>query len=317
MKKSLKALVTLAGLISVPIIINKFIFNKAAREAGNELPEANEMFYDWRHGKIRYVVQGQGKPLVMLHGIGAGLSMYEWERNVHELSKHYRVYTLDLLGFGYSDKPQISYSAYLYITLINDFLREVVGEPANVIASSNSGAFALTGYIFEPELYSKMLLVSPTGIGSSANLPTSGDLWAKWLLETPIIGTSMYNLITSRFYISYFLKRFCYAYPSEVTSHVVNKYYSPAHYGGPNARLPIAAFISKFLNVEIESKIAQLQIPLNLVWGELNELNPVSNLNIALEKNPSIECTSFGNSKLLPHVDNPGLFNSICIEFFG
>ncbi len=317
MKKSLKALVTLAGLISVPIIINKFIFSNAARQAANNLPEADEKFYDWRHGKIRYRVSGQGQPLVMIHGIGAGCSMFEWDRNVAELAKHYQVYTLDLPGFGYSDKPKISYSAYLYITAVNDFLREVVGESAYVVASSNAAAYAVTGYIFEPTLYSKMLLVSPTGLGSSAKLPTSKDLWAKWVLETPVLGTGLYNLLTSSVYISYFLKRYCYAYPSEVTSYVASQFYNAAHYGGSNARYPIAAFISNFLNVEIESKIANVNIPLQLIWGELNELNPVSNLQVALEKNPSIQYETLVNSKLLPHVDNPELFNRICLEFFG
>jgi len=48
--------------------------------------------------------------------------------------KHFRVYAVDLLGFGFSDKPSAApYSADLYVELISDFIREVSGGPSNVM----------------------------------------------------------------------------------------------------------------------------------------------------------------------------------------
>src|SRR4051812_5094685 len=64
--------------------------------------------FEWQHGNVFYKVGGEendGVPLVLVHGIGAGASSFMWRRNFDELARDFRVYALDLLGFGFSDKP--------------------------------------------------------------------------------------------------------------------------------------------------------------------------------------------------------------------
>ena len=100
--------------------------------------------FEWQHGNIFYKVAGEendGVPIVLVHGVGAGASSFMWRRNFDELARDFRVYTFDLLGFGFSDKPASApYSAGLYVELIADFIREVAGAPAHIIASSLSAA---------------------------------------------------------------------------------------------------------------------------------------------------------------------------------
>src|SRR3954454_1911352 len=65
-------------------------------------------FFTWKHGRIFYKELGaaeSGIAIVFIHGIGAGVSSFQWRRNFDALGQHYRVYALDLLGFGLSDKP--------------------------------------------------------------------------------------------------------------------------------------------------------------------------------------------------------------------
>jgi pimeloyl-ACP methyl ester carboxylesterase len=54
---------------------------------------------------IFYGVKGEGKPLILLHGFGAG--MWVWEKQIDALSRDYRVYVIDLIGHGFSDRPTI------------------------------------------------------------------------------------------------------------------------------------------------------------------------------------------------------------------
>src|SRR3954453_2864200 len=64
--------------------------------------------FEWQHGNIFYKVAGEehdGAPLVFVNGIGAGASSFMWRKNFDELARDFRVYALDLLGFGFSDKP--------------------------------------------------------------------------------------------------------------------------------------------------------------------------------------------------------------------
>ena len=94
--------------------------------------------YPWKYGDVFYQVKGSrdAKPLVLIHGFGPGASSYEWRKNVDALAERFRVYALDLLGFGLSDRPAIDYTAETFADLIGDFIREVVARPSVVLRVS-------------------------------------------------------------------------------------------------------------------------------------------------------------------------------------
>ncbi len=313
MKRLIKSALFVAGLVAIPVAINYYIFDKAGEKQVSCVTK--DKFYDWQHGKIRYISSGTGSPLLLVHGVSAGGSLYEWERVIHELSKTNTVYAIDLLGFGYSEKPKTTYSAYLYITLINDFIRDVIGEKVSIIASSNSGAYAVMAYNFKPENFEKMLLISPTGVGASNEYPTSRDVFVKWLIQSPIIGTSIYNFMTSKLYCKWFLQKYCYSSAFSVTDRIVDKYYYPAHYKGLGAKLSLAAFISNFLNVDIETKLEKIKIPFHVVWGTDCEINPAANFHFIKALKEDATITKFEGAKLLPHVENSKMFIKVVKDF--
>src|ERR671917_185250 len=122
--------------------------------------------YQWKHGQIfyRHAGEEQAPPVLFVHGIGAGARSFMWRRNFLPLARHFRVYALDLLGFGFSDKPaNASYSAELYVELISDFIREVAGAPASLVASSLGAAYCVRVGDEQPELVRLLVLVAPTG----------------------------------------------------------------------------------------------------------------------------------------------------------
>ncbi len=312
MKRFLKGLVFCAGMLAIPAALNHLIFKLADKK---EKTPYKEGVYKWRYGNVRYVVAGTGDPVLLIHGIGVGSSLMEWEKNLGRLSAKYKVYAIDLLGFGHSDKPNISYSAYLYITLINNFIRDIIGRRTHIIASSNAGAYAVMAYDFEPSNFNKLLLVSPTGVGVTP-MPTHQNVWQRWVWESPIVGTAMYNLLASKAYIHWFLRKFCFQEPqnAKLNDGVI---YNMAHVGGPNARLPIAAFMTNFLNVPIEHVLPHIDIPVHLVWGDENEINPIRNAQAFMDCRPNTQLSIFQGAKLLPHSESPGKFYQICREFFG
>src|SRR5690348_2608618 len=60
--------------------------------------------FPWKHGQIFYRHAGRedAPPVLFVHGIGVGARAFMWRRNFVPLSRDFRVYALDLLGFGYS-----------------------------------------------------------------------------------------------------------------------------------------------------------------------------------------------------------------------
>jgi pimeloyl-ACP methyl ester carboxylesterase len=85
---------------------------------------------------------GQGKPLLLLHGLGA--SSYTWKRITPALARHYRVIAIDLKGFGASDKPQDGkYGIFDQAELIKTFIQKENLTNLTVIGHSYGGGVAL------------------------------------------------------------------------------------------------------------------------------------------------------------------------------
>ena len=55
--------------------------------------------------------------------------------NIPELAKKYKVYAVDLLGFGWSDKALVEYDALVWRDQIEDFLKEIVKEPTILVGN--------------------------------------------------------------------------------------------------------------------------------------------------------------------------------------
>ncbi|MEP6636293.1 MAG: alpha/beta fold hydrolase [Acidobacteriota bacterium] len=158
-------------------------------------------FFDWKYGRIFYKTAGSrlpGAPLVFIHGVGAGSSSFMWRKNFDVLARDFRVYAFDLLGFGLSDKPATAaYSADLYVDLITDFIREVSGYPANIVASSLGAAYAIRVADEHPELVKSMVLNAPTGADKLQTRPGMAGAAFYGLLQSPVLGTSFYNVMAS------------------------------------------------------------------------------------------------------------------------
>lgn len=55
--------------------------------------------------------------------------------NIPELSKKYKVYAIDLLGFGWSEKALVEYDAMIWKDQVVDFLKEIVKEPTVLVGN--------------------------------------------------------------------------------------------------------------------------------------------------------------------------------------
>jgi pimeloyl-ACP methyl ester carboxylesterase len=118
-------------------------------------------FYDWRYGRVHYRRSGLGDPLILVHDLYGGASSEEFEHNVRALSGSYRVYAIDLLGFGESEAPRMRYHADLYPLLLKEFVEDVIHAPVHAVASGASGAFLATVAAERPDLLRNLVLISP------------------------------------------------------------------------------------------------------------------------------------------------------------
>ncbi|HLH62043.1 MAG TPA: alpha/beta fold hydrolase [Ktedonobacteraceae bacterium] len=309
-----------AGLVVGGTLGALSVFNKITESQAGELDtvlKGEERRYPWKYGDVFYQVRGnrEAKPLLLIHGFGPGASSFEWRKNVDALSEQYRVYALDLLGFGLSDRPSIDYSAETFTDLIGDFLREVIARPTVVVAHGLTCAYVVANAYRRPQLFERLVLVSPPTTILEESLPELLPGMLKYALRTPVIGQSLYNILTSRRAIEGYFDRQGYHNPGLITDELVEYIYSSAHQS--NSRFPAASLLSGNLHMDVYEPLARLQMPVMAIWGR-EDISPASEASAAFKRvNPRIETRLFDNASQQLQDEQASRFNSLIREFAG
>jgi pimeloyl-ACP methyl ester carboxylesterase len=131
------------------------------------------------------------------------------------LFDHYRserpVYSLDLPGFGSSERSDRVYSPELFSQVIHEFITTIVqGQspgPVDLVSFSLSTEFSARAVLADPQMVNSMVFISPTGM-SVKEFPSKsrGEKIRRVLSKTPW-GDGIYRLLTNKLSIRYFLNR--------------------------------------------------------------------------------------------------------------
>jgi 3-oxoadipate enol-lactonase len=108
--------------------------------------------------ELYYEVNGAGPALLLLHGLGS--STRDWEAQVPEFCKKYKVVTFDLRGHGRSDKPSGPYSPGLFAADTAGLLTALGIESAHVVGESLGGAVAFQLAISFPARVRTLVIVN-------------------------------------------------------------------------------------------------------------------------------------------------------------
>ncbi|HXJ93828.1 MAG TPA: alpha/beta fold hydrolase [Terriglobia bacterium] len=113
--------------------------------------------------RIQYFVGGKGSPVVLLHGLGGEAG--DWALSMPALMRGgFRVYAIDLLGYGRSDRPDVDYSIALQSDIVRQFLDRQGLERADFAGWSMGGWIALKFALDHPERVHRVVLYDSAGI---------------------------------------------------------------------------------------------------------------------------------------------------------
>lgn len=246
---------------------------------------------------------------MLIHGAKPGSSSDVWMKNVRSLAENYRVYTLDLLGYGASDRVNTTYTAYTYASLINDFIRDIVGKGAAVIAEGEGAMFTLAAYKKNPKNFKKLILICPKGIDE--RFAVNEDKKFRILYSLPIIGESFYLINVSMCAIKNALAGMISN--REKTKILTEKFYSAAHFGGGLNRFVFASYKTNYMNTDIKPYIPEVKIPVMFVWGE--HADDYDNFEEIQGLTRRAEYVVFEDTGSLPNYENAEEFNKTAKEF--
>lgn len=300
--KNIEKLLLYTGLTAVSIYAANQIINRIAnsKKTGSK-SEYNIM--KWRYGEIAYRKKGNGTPLLFIHDLKPYSSSCEWECVEQSLSKKYCVYTIDLLGCGNSEKPNMTYTNYLYVELVTDFIKTIIGEKTNVIVSGDSGSFVIMACNMYPQYFRKILLVNPTKLEQLAKIPNKTKIAFKYILDTPMIGTFLYNMIYTKANIKNNLLEKGFYKKHIVPNKLITNYYVSAHKNESKGKYLYSSIVSYYTNINIIVALKRINHSIILISGEKKK-DAKKIIQEYRKENPSIEYTFIKNAAEYPHIEN-------------
>lgn len=310
--KIITACLITSATVSSIALINKFIFLSSDKGC---LSKHSRLSYPWRFGNISYTKQGNGKPLLLIHDILPGNSDIEWKNTMRKLTSGHTVYTLDLLGFGRSDKPAITYTNYLYVQLITDFVKNIIGRRTDLITSGSSAGIAIMSCCNDKSLFDRIMLVNPDSIKRTNQLPGKRNKMGKLLIECPVIGTLLYNIMMSRQSLKKEFSNRYFANPAYFNRDLLDAFHEAAHLGRYNAKFIYSSIKANYTNFSISHRLAEIDNSIFLTGGTQEpDIQAIAaeyqNLN------PAIETSLLQGSKHFPHIEKPEEFFQLCNIFF-
>lgn len=293
-KNFIKGLAIGALSVTALELFNRIVNENARKYKSNH----NEgYYYTWKEGSLHYTVKGKGKPVLLIHDLNVLSSSFEWTYIEDELAKKHKVYTIDLLGCGLSDKPDITYTNYTFVLMIKDFCKEIIKEKCDVISSNDSTAIVVMADNME-DIFDKKILINPAQFDLCAMETTRLNLIEKNIMYLPIIGTTVYNIYTTEKNIK-----------SIVESYLCNKdklddlreaYYESSHFNNSRGKYLYACKKCSYLGVDIRNVLSNAK---NIYIINGNDM-PKHIINEYHDINPDIKVNMIGNSRLLPHIEN-------------
>lgn len=139
--------------------------------------------------RIHYMESGKGEPLILVHS--AGQSLYTFRRLFYKLAMYYRVIAVDLVGHGYSDRPDFfDYTIGDHAESLARFMDSMGIESAHILGFSFGAGYALELAHKHPERVGKIVAICPGGVTSEMPLTVR-------MMESGLFGgiaSRMYNL---------------------------------------------------------------------------------------------------------------------------
>jgi len=251
---------------------------------------------------------GDGPVLLWIHGLSA--NWQSWLLNIPQFMGSYRCVALDLPGFGLSDMPAEDISITGYAATV-DAVCDVLGiDVVSVIGNSMGGFVGAELALAFPTRVERLVLVSAAGL-SQENVRREPVLAVGRLLATGAAHTAAYQDTLAR---RPRLRRLALAgvvrYPERLSAALSHELFQGA---GKPGFLPA---LEALLSYSFRDRLAGIEIPVLIVWGEFDMLVPVGDATeYATLIGANARRVVFNDTGHVPMIERPTRFNALLAEF--
>jgi pimeloyl-ACP methyl ester carboxylesterase len=261
--------------------------------------------------KTRYWTAGdKGPVLLLIHGFGASVEI--WQHNIESLAKFYRVYAIDLVGFGRTDKHEGPYTPPFMVQFIDNALTALNLDKVTLIGLSMGGGLSILYTLSFPQKVDNLVLVDSAGLGKEI-------IFSMRLMSLPFLGELMTKPSRKTTYL--FFK------PAVLNSQILKGAFTDLYYelfslpGAQMAMLKVLRSMCIIFGVkkdvlkETMVNLHRITSPTLIIWGRQDAIIPLKQAYYAKEK--------ISNSKLhiveqcghMPNFEEPEEFNQLVLDF--
>lgn len=245
---------------------------------------------DWN---INYEIMGDGNPVILLHGWLANLETMRPIAN--SLSQNFKVYLVDIVGFGKSDLPEHPLNTNDFGDFLAEFVRELKIENPILIGHSNGGRMIINAVGREIVKPRKVVLIDSAGIVPKRK--------PKYYIKVGIFkaGKAVLNKLPDVGAIKKFKEK--------LLNNVGSSDYK--------ASAPVLReTMKRILNEDVSKLLPNIKVPTLLIWGSLDTDTPISDAKKMESLIPDCGLVEYPNSGHFSYLQNIQNCNAVLNEFF-
>lgn len=307
--KLIVTLLIIVGALALFIIIFPQLTSKETctyEEAIQKFAKGKFVTVDGK--KVHYVEAGNGQPIILIHGFLYHTVM--WKKNIDALAEKFKVYAIDLWGWGYSERlKEKEYSFERYAKQVVGFMDALNIKKATLAGQSMGGGISVYVAAHYPERVDRLILVDPAVIPYP--MTTIGKIY-----QFPFIGEFM-NAIPGEALMKNNIKTIWFYDKNKVTEEYCKEVLQPLCIKGSYAgTMFILRNVLKEPYVEKEANLlAKMSIPTLIIHGREDKAIPLNRSKRLNDLWKGSKLVIFDKAGHSPHEEYPEKFNKLALEF--
>lgn len=263
---------------------------------------ASATFLQVEGARVRYLDEGQGPAVVLLHGFAS--SIENWVSVIPTLKTSNRVIAVDLKGFGWTDRPVADYSPAAQAELLRAVLDERKVEQVALVAHSWGSSVALAFTLKYPARVSRLVLYDAWVYDSQ--LPSMFHM-----ARAQGVGEFLF----SAFYSERHEERLTLGFydPELVTQPFVEAV--ERAFERPGTKAAALATVRGMRFEQQESRYGEIRVPTLLLWGREDQVTPVAIGERLLRQLPNAQLKVYPRCGHFPMIEAIGQSNADLVAF--
>ncbi len=260
MKKTIFKILVLLFLLTAILFAIAYQPDIPVEELKAKYANAESKFLPLGGMDVHYRIEGQGHPLVLIHGTGA--SLHTWDEWTELLKDSLQIIRMDIPAFGLTGPNKTGdYSIENYTAFLHNFLEEINIDTFYLAGNSLGGRIAWNYAHAYPGQVKKLILIDAAGVPN--NRATAAVFK---LARNPVTAFLLKNILPKSFIEKNM--REVYFDDAKITEALIDRYHSMALRTGNRQ-----AFIDRANNnyADQSSKLPEINTPTLIIWGQHDE----------------------------------------------